>query len=66
MSAFRKILSIEYNVLNLPNKISFEGDNHIINVYAADGRKLSSYYVSQVTQSVPAGADLQSVPRIKY
>ena len=48
----RGILSIEYNVLNLPFKIMFEGNNHIINVYAADGRKLSSYYVSQVTQSV--------------
>ena len=45
----RKILSIQYNVLNLPSKIEFEGGNFIENVYAADGRKLSSYYKTEIT-----------------
>ena len=30
----------------------FEDGNAIVNVYAADARKLSSYYIAQVTQSV--------------
>jgi len=33
----------------LPNKILFKNGNAILNVYAADARKLSSYYTRQVT-----------------
>jgi len=43
----RKILSIEYNILNLPCKIVFE-NGVIINSYATDGRKLLSLYVTKV------------------
>jgi len=39
----------------LPTKIEFEDGTVILNIYAADGRKLSSYYATQVT---PAGASL--------
>jgi len=45
----RKISLIEYNLLNLPSKIFFTTGNIIENVYAADGRKVSSYYLTAVT-----------------
>ncbi|MDR2557149.1 MAG: DUF6443 domain-containing protein [Bacteroidales bacterium] len=57
----RKILSIRYNVLNLPSEIIFENGNAIFNVYAADARKLSSYYVSNINQ---AGSSANSVSSI--
>ncbi|MDR1592654.1 MAG: DUF6443 domain-containing protein, partial [Prevotellaceae bacterium] len=41
----RKITKIEYNVLNLPNQIFFSNKNRIVNIYAADGRKLESVYL---------------------
>ncbi|MDR1544373.1 MAG: DUF6443 domain-containing protein, partial [Prevotellaceae bacterium] len=40
--ADRKILSIKYNLLNLPSEILFENGSAIFNIYAADARKLSS------------------------
>jgi len=46
------ISQIQYNILNLPSQINFADGSVILNIYAADGRKLSSYYASQVTQSV--------------
>ena len=45
----REIENIEYNVLNLPNKVLFKNGNAIVNIYAADSRKLSSYYTRQTT-----------------
>jgi len=52
MRGNRKLLSIQYNVLNLPSKIEFEDGTVILNIYAADGRKLSSYYATQVTLNI--------------
>ncbi|MDR0828715.1 MAG: DUF6443 domain-containing protein [Prevotellaceae bacterium] len=46
----RKIENIEYNLLNLPSKIFFKDGSIIINIYASNAQKLSSYYVSQVTR----------------
>ena len=50
----RKILSIQYNVLNLPTQISFEGGKRIINIYAADGRKLEAIYLTKITENIDA------------
>ncbi|MDR2652657.1 MAG: DUF6443 domain-containing protein [Prevotellaceae bacterium] len=48
----RKILSIRYNLLNLPSKIFFEDGSVILNIYAANGQKLSSYYISNLTTTL--------------
>ena len=45
-------MSIEYNVLNLPSQIVFKDRSIVLNIYTADGRKLSSYYVSKITTNV--------------
>ena len=34
----RNIVTIRYNILNLPDTIQFKNGNQIINLYAADGR----------------------------
>ncbi len=38
----REIVTIKYNLLNLPDTIQFKNGNQIINTYAADGRKLKT------------------------
>ena len=45
----RDIVTIRYNILNLPDTIQFKYGNQIINRYAADGSKLYSneYYKSK-------------------
>ncbi|MDR0828749.1 MAG: RHS repeat-associated core domain-containing protein [Prevotellaceae bacterium] len=48
----RKIWKIEYNILNLPSRILFKGGHQINNIYAADGRKLESIYITQVTENI--------------
>jgi hypothetical protein len=48
----RKILKIEYNLLNLPSRIFFKGGNEIINIYAADGRKLEAIYITKTTENI--------------
>jgi RHS repeat-associated protein len=48
----RKIASIRYNILNLPDTIQFSTGNQIINRYAADGRKLGTEYFTRVTNLV--------------
>ena len=40
----RKIADIQYNCLNLPEKVQFEGGNSISYLYAADGTKLRTTY----------------------
>ena len=40
----RNILSIEYNLLNLPSMIEFEDHSFISNTYSATGEKLSTSY----------------------
>jgi RHS repeat-associated protein len=50
----RKIATIRYNILNLPDTIQFTTGNQIINRYAADGRKLKTdYYTYLVPLAVP-------------
>ena len=39
-----------YNLLNLPDTIQFKYRNQIFNRYAADGRKLYTEYITQITQ----------------
>ena len=40
----KKITDIQYNCLNLPEKVQFEGGNSISYLYAADGTKLRTTY----------------------
>ncbi|GHV58333.1 hypothetical protein FACS1894182_10120 [Bacteroidia bacterium] len=56
----RNISSIRYNLLNLPDTIQFGNGNQIINLYSADGRKLTSHYFTLVTPVVvPLGQTRQ-------
>lgn len=41
----KKIADIQYNVLNLPNKIQFEDGNSIIYLYDANGNKLQTTHI---------------------
>jgi len=45
----RDIVTIRYNLLNLPDTIQFKNGNQIINRYAADGRKLGTEYFTRIT-----------------
>lgn len=50
----RDIVTIRYNILNLPDTIQFKNGNQIINRYSADGRKLGTeYYTCLVPLSTP-------------
>ncbi len=50
----RDILTIRYNLLNLPDTIQFKNGNQIINQYDAAGRKLSTrYYTILIPEYVP-------------
>jgi len=40
----RDIVTIQYNFLNLPTLIQFKKGHQIMNIYAADGRKLETQY----------------------
>ena len=43
----REITKIEYNILNLPDKVTFANENIIVNLYDASGKKLSSGYLTK-------------------
>ena len=45
----RNIITIRYNILNLPDTIQFLNGNQIINRYASDGRKLETEYFTMIT-----------------
>jgi RHS repeat-associated core domain len=45
----REIVTIKYNLLNLPDTIQFRNSNQIINRYAADGTKLRTDYFTLLT-----------------
>jgi len=45
----RDIVTIKYNLLNLPDLIQFKNGNQIINSYATDGRKLGTEYFTLAT-----------------
>lgn len=50
----RDIVTIKYNILNLPELIQFKNGNQIINKYDASGQKLSTrYFTLEYTISVP-------------
>ncbi|NMC98799.1 MAG: hypothetical protein GYA62_03640 [Bacteroidales bacterium] len=50
----RDIVTIRYNLLNLPDTIQFKNGNQIINQYDAAGRKLNTrYYTILVPEYVP-------------
>ena len=42
----REIVTIKYNLLNLPELIQFKNGCQIKNTYSADGQKLSSRYIT--------------------
>ena len=53
----RKIVTIQYNILNLPDLIQSSNGNQIINRYAANGQKLGTEYFTRVTDlAVPLKA----------
>ena len=61
----REIVSIRYNLLNLPDTIQFSNGNQIINRYAADGSKLRTDYFTLVTPlTVPITAG--KVNKLEY
>ncbi len=49
----RKIVTIRYNVLNLPDVIQFRNGNQIRNLYDASGKKLGTEYFTQLTNITP-------------
>jgi hypothetical protein len=50
----RRIITIHYNLLNLPDTIQFLNGNQIVNRYDASGRKLASqYFTVHHTLNVP-------------
>jgi hypothetical protein len=52
----REIVTIKYNLLNLPDTVQFMNGNQIINKYSADGRKLQTDYVTaQLPLVMPIG-----------
>ena len=46
MDLNKKITLIQYNWLDLPSKVQFEGGNSIVNLYAADGTKFRTTRVT--------------------
>jgi len=44
----RNIISIQYNVLNLPDTIQFKNGNQVINTYSANGQKLRTKYYTAI------------------
>ena len=50
----RKIVTIKYNLLNLPDAVQFSDGNQIANLYSADGRKLrTDSYTMMTTLNAP-------------
>lgn len=50
----RDIVTIKYNLLNLPDLVQFKNGNQIVNKYDASGRKLKTeYYTMSTPLSVP-------------
>ena len=48
----RNIVSIRYNILNLPDTIQFSTGNQITNRYAVNGQKLETEYFTMITPLV--------------
>lgn len=58
----RNIVSIRYNVLNLPDTIQFSNGNQISNRYTADGiKRMSTYITSVFDVAIPLGSVCQWV-----
>lgn len=52
----RNIVSIRYNVLNLPDTIQFSNGHQISNRYTADGiKRMSTYHTALTTVAIPLG-----------
>ncbi|MHB9054881.1 MAG: hypothetical protein ACYC2P_01835 [Paludibacteraceae bacterium] len=53
----RDIVTIKYNLLNLPDIVQFKNGNQISNLYDAGGRKLRTEYVTLgVPVVIPIGS----------
>ena len=52
----RNIVTIRYNLLNLPDTVQFKNGNQIINTYDVSGRKLrTAYKISLISANIPLG-----------
>ncbi len=49
----RDIVTIKYNLLNLPDTIQFKNGNQIINKYDAAGQKLQADYFTHISEITP-------------
>jgi len=60
----RNIVTIKYNLLNLPEVIQFKNGNQITNTYDASGQKLSTRYITAIkyiTQPILSVGDLYDI-----
>ncbi len=48
----RDIVTVRYNLLNLPDTVQFRDGRQIVNRYAADGRRVRSWYYTPVASLV--------------
>ena len=48
----REILEIKYNILNLPDKVTFKSGAIIVNLYDASGKKVSSGYLTKTSNNI--------------
>lgn len=63
----RKIVTIKYNILNLPDLVQFSNGNQIANRYTADGRKLATnFYTMQNSVVAPITVDEGQTLQLNY
>ena len=58
----RDIVTVQYNLLNLPTLIQFKKGGQILNTYAADGRKLRTMYANNIGIALNPGQTRDDMP----
>jgi len=63
----RDIVTIQYNILNLPDVIQFRTGDKIVNTYNAGGQKLrSDYYTYSLKTTIPLSISAGDINNIVY
>ena len=63
----RDIVTIKYNVLNLPDVIQFRTGDKIVNIYDAGGQKLrSDYYTYSLKTTIPLSLSAGDINSLTY